>query len=83
MSHTFLEPYVEIVSRKKTCELVEPIIVIRSSTRSREGKLSILYLLTSDIFLDEDEHAVRPLNALSVLDRQRFFNAGGTVMNVI
>ncbi|KAG0906301.1 hypothetical protein G6F63_016123 [Rhizopus arrhizus] len=64
MSHTFLEPYVEIVSRKKTCELVEPIIVIRSSTRSRE---------------DEDEHAVRPLNALSVLDRQRYFNSQGKV----
>ncbi|KAG0779628.1 hypothetical protein G6F16_011983 [Rhizopus arrhizus] len=61
MSDLYLEPYVEIISRNKSREFVEPFVEISSRTRSRE---------------DEVEHIVRPINALSVLDRQRFFNAG-------
>ncbi|KAG0784438.1 hypothetical protein G6F22_008315 [Rhizopus arrhizus] len=68
MSDLYLEPYVEIISRNESGEFVEPFVEISSRTRSRE---------------DEVEHIVRPINALSVLDRQRFFNAGGTVMKVI
>ncbi|KAG0806593.1 hypothetical protein G6F16_010760 [Rhizopus arrhizus] len=64
MSDLYLEPYVEIISRNESGEFVEPFVEISSRTRSRE---------------DEVEHIVRPINALSVLDRQRFFNAGGSM----
>ncbi|KAG1245309.1 hypothetical protein G6F68_015111 [Rhizopus microsporus] len=64
MSDLYLEPYVEIASGNNSSELVEPIVAIGTRTRLRE---------------DEVEHIVRPINALSVLDRQRFFNAGASM----
>ncbi|EIE92022.1 hypothetical protein RO3G_16733 [Rhizopus delemar RA 99-880] len=64
MSDLYLEPYVEIASGNNSSELVEPIVAIGTRTRLRE---------------DEVEHIVRPMNALSVLDRQRFFNAGASM----
>ncbi|KAG1122667.1 hypothetical protein G6F37_014266 [Rhizopus arrhizus] len=63
MSDLYLEPYVEIVSHDNSSEFVEPFVEISSRTRSRE---------------DEAEHIVRPVNALSILDRQRYFNSQGT-----
>ncbi|KAG1440091.1 hypothetical protein G6F55_013581 [Rhizopus delemar] len=60
MSDLYFEPYVTIVSRNNSSEFVDPIVAINTRTRLRE---------------DEAEHIVRPVNALSVLDRQRYFNS--------
>ncbi|KAG1242984.1 hypothetical protein G6F65_022705 [Rhizopus arrhizus] len=62
MSDLYFEPYVTIVSRNNSSEFVDPIVAINTRTRLRE---------------DEAEHIVRPVNALSVLDRQRYFNSQG------